>query len=452
MSKIIPLILAGGSGTRLWPLSETNKPKQYHLILNNQMLLSQTLSRCNSGIFKKAVISTNIKHKPFIDEIDYGQYNKVIYENIGKNTAASILLACLIENNHDAYMLALPSDHYIPDIDYFNKTIESALTHLNNFNIITFGIKPTYASTQYGYIKTYDNSQVASVSSFHEKPNIMNATEMITSGDYLWNSGMFLFKVSTLLEHFKRIDAELYNKLSKVESLLEKNTREVIINSDIWTNLKSNSFDVAVMEKMNGIGCYKYEKYWSDLGDWKLIAENTESDLLIDSENSFVKSYDDDHDIVGIGLKDIICIVANNKTLCIDKSRSNDIKNILSTHNDLSLIKSKKEYRPWGWYKSLLKLPGYQVKILHINPNGELSLQSHAKRSEHWIILEGSAHVQKSKKIFNLKKNESIYLDKREKHKLWNKSDKPLKIIEVQIGDYLEEDDIVRYDDLYNRV
>ncbi len=452
MSKIIPLVLAGGSGTRLWPLSEINKPKQYHLILNNQMLLTQTLNRCTSKIFKKPIISTNIKHKPFIGEINNNQYDKVIYEKNGKNTAASILLACLLENNHEAIMLVLPSDHYMPDIDYFNSTIETAVAHLNQFNIITFGIKPTYAATQYGYIHTLNNSEIAPVENFYEKPSLSNATGMIDTGEYLWNSGMFLFRVTTLIEQIKKIDADLYNKLLRIVSSLDKDRAEIIINSNLWSKLKCVSFDVAIMEKIVGIGCYRYEKYWSDLGDWKRIAENSVSDLLIDSENSFVKSYDCNHDIVGIGLKDIICIVANNKTLCIDKSRTNDIKNLLSKHDELAKLKHKKEYRPWGWYESLLKLPNYQIKILHVNPYEELSLQSHDRRSEHWIVLEGNAHVQKNDKLFNLKKNESIHLDKKEKHKIWNKEKEPLKIVEVQIGDYLEEDDIVRYDDSYNRV
>jgi len=450
MSKIRPLVLAGGSGTRLWPLSETNKPKQYHLILNNQMLLTQTLNRCSNKIFKKSIISTNIKHKSFIDEINNNQYDKVIFEETGKNTAASILFACFLEANHNEFMLALPSDHYIPDTDYFNCAIERALAHLNNFNVITFGIKPTYASTQYGYIQTSANLEVAPVNSFHEKPNISNANQMINSGDYLWNSGIFLFKVSTLLEHTKLIDPVLYNTLSKISMSIDNDGREVRINSDSWSELKNVSFDVSIMEKIENAGCYIYEKYWTDLGDWKRIAENSESDLLIDSENSFVKSYDDDHDIVGIGLKDIICIVANNKTLCIDKNLSGEIKNILLKHDELATFKQKKEFRPWGWYESLLKLPNYQIKILHVNPYSELSLQSHDRRSEHWIVLEGTASVQKNKKIYNLKKNESIYLDKKEMHKLWNKSKEPLKIIEVQIGDYLEEDDIIRHDDIYD--
>ncbi len=452
MSKIIPLVLAGGLGTRLWPLSEINKPKQYQLILNNQMLLTQTLNRCVSKIFKKPIISTNIKHKPFIGEINNNQYDKVIFEKNGKNTAASILLACLLENNRDAIMLVLPSDHYIPDIDYFNSIIEKAAVHLNQFNIITFGIKPTYAATQYGYIHTLNNSEIAPVESFYEKPSLSDATGMFDTGEYLWNSGMFLFRVTTLMEQVKKIDADLYNKLLRIASSLDKDSAEIIVNSNIWSKLKSISFDVAIMEKIAGIGCYRYEKYWSDLGDWKRIAENSVSDLLIDSENSFVKSYDDNHDIVGIGLKDIICIVANNKTLCIDKSRSNDIKNLLAKHDELATLKHKREYKPWGWYESLLKLKNYQIKILHVNPHEELSLQSHDRRSEHWIVLEGNAHVQKNNKLFNLKKNESIFLDKKEKHKIWNKEKEPLKVIEVQIGDYLEEDDIVRYDDSYNRV
>lgn len=452
MKKIIPLILAGGSGTRLWPLSQVNKPKQYQLIINNQMLLTQTLSRCKSEVFEKPIISTNIKHKPFIDEIDSQLYEKVIYENDGKNTAASILISCLLNKNQDAYMLVMPSDHYIPNSDYFDFAVKSSMKFIDHFNVITFGTTPKYASDQYGYIQSSGDSLVSSVANFFEKPNRLKAEEMFNSGNYLWNSGMFLFQVSKLLEITKKVDVGLFDKLYKISSQTNYNAREIHIVSELWADLNNISFDTAIMEKIENIGCFKYEKHWSDLGDWKSIAEHSSSDLLIESENSFVKSYDNNHEVIGIGLRDIVCVVANQKTLCIEKSKLSDIKNIISNIDTLQTMETKKIYKPWGWHESLLKYPGYQIKILHVDPNGKLSLQSHRRRTEHWIVLEGTAQIQKNNKIFSLSINESTCIDKNDKHMLWNDESTPLKLIEIQIGDYLEEDDIIRFNDIYDRV
>ncbi len=450
MKKIIPLILAGGSGTRLWPLSQVNKPKQYQLVLNNQMLLTQTLSRCQNKIFNKPIISTNISHKPFIDEIDVSLYDQVIYESIGKNTAASIIISCFINKDPDSYILVMPSDHYIPNLNYFHDTIQSSFQSIDEFNIIIFGITPRHASSQYGYIKTTSDSGLSIVKSFHEKPDQDTADKMFGSKDYLWNSGMFLFKTSKLLKIVKNINPELFNNLYKISQEIKYEAKFSRIISKSWEDLDNLSFDVAVLENIKNIGCYKYKKYWSDLGDWKSIADNSASDLLIESKNSFVKSYDRNHEVIGVGLRDIVCVVANQKTLCIEKSRLNDIKNILSDHKIFSSTNIRKIHKPWGWYESLLKLPNYQIKLLNVNPNGVLSLQSHKQRAEHWIVVEGSAQVQKNNDIYTLTRNQSTFLDKEDKHKLWNKGSKPLQLIEVQIGDYLEEDDITRFDDTYD--
>lgn len=452
MKKIIPLVLAGGSGTRLWPLSQVNKPKQYQLIINNQMLLTQTLSRCKSEVFEKPIISTNKKHKPFIDEIDSQLYEKVIYENDGRNTAASILISCLLNKDQNAYMLVMPSDHYIPNSDYFDFAVKSSMKFIDHFNVITFGITPKYASDQYGYIQSSGDSLVSSVANFFEKPNRLKAEEMFNSGNYLWNSGMFLFQVSKLLEIAKEVDVSLFDKLYQISSQTNYNAREIHIVSELWANLNNISFDTAIMEKIENTGCFKYEKHWSDLGDWKSIAEHSSSDLLIESENSFVKSYDNNHEVIGIGLRDIVCVVANQKTLCIEKSKLGDIRNIISNIDTPQSIDTKKIYKPWGWYESLLKYPSYQIKILHVDPSGKLSLQSHRRRTEHWIVLEGTAQIQKNNKIFSLSINESTCIDKNDKHMLWNDQSTPLKLIEIQIGDYLEEDDIIRFDDIYDRV
>ena len=344
----------------------------------------------------------------------------------------------------------MPSDHYIPNLNYFHDSIQSSFQSIDEFNIIIFGITPRHASSQYGYIKTTSDSGLSIVKSFHEKPDQHTADKMFGSKDYLWNSGMFLFKTSKLLKIVKNINPELFNNLYKISQEIKYEAKVSRIISKSWEDLDNLSFDVAVLENIKNIGCYKYKKYWSDLGDWKSIADNSASDLLIESKNSFVKSYDRNHEVIGVGLRDIVCVVANQKTLCIEKSRLNDIKNILSDHKIFSSTNIRKVHKPWGWYESLLKLPNYQIKLLNVNPNGVLSLQSHKQRAEHWIVVEGSAQVQKNNDIYTLTRNQSTFLDKEDKHKLWNKGSKPLQLIEVQIGDYLEEDDITRFDDIYD--
>ena len=453
MLKVTPLILAGGSGTRLWPLSQSDKPKQYHKIINNESLLSQTTNRCDDNLFSKSILCTNLKHRPFIEELDTNEYSKIIYEDGGKNTAASILMTCLLNENTDSYMLVFPADHYIPNKKYFVSRIKNALKYIDNFSVITFGIKPKFPSTQYGYIQSIDDSDVSLVATFHEKPNQIDAKKMIAEGNYSWNSGMFLFRVSNLLDSVRAINSSLLTDLTHIAKSIKTPDSEVIISSNEWSQIENVPFDIAVMEKINNIGCCRFDEDWTDLGDWNSIADNSSSDLLIDSNNSFIKSYSPNHDILGIGLENIICVTANKKTLCINKNKSGDIKDILNTYEFLSNNDYSRVYRPWGWYESILKFPNYQVKLLHVNPKGKLSLQSHKRRSEHWVVVEGVAKVQRNDKVLTLSRNESVYLDKEDKHRLWNEEkDCGLKVIEVQVGDYLEEDDIIRYDDIYNRI
>ena len=411
MLNIIPLILAGGSGTRLWPLSQSDKPKQYHTLISNDSLLSQTINRCSDKLFSKSIICTNLKHRSFIEELKTSDYSKIIYEDGGKNTAASILMTCLLNEDTESFMLALPADHFIPNKEYFVSRIQNALKHIDDFSVITFGIKPKFPSTEYGYIQTQDDSDISLVSSFHEKPNQADAEKMIAKGNYSWNSGMFLFRISSLLDSVRAIDASLLADLTKISQSVKTSDNEIVISSNEWSKLESVPFDIAVMEKIKNIGCCSFDEDWTDLGDWKSIADNSSSDLLIDSKNSFIKSYSPNHDVLGIGLENIICITANQKTLCINKNKPGDIKGILNAHEFLSNNDCSRVHRPWGWYESIIKFPNYQVKRLHVNPKGKLSLQSHKRRSEHWVVVEGVAKVQRNDEVFTLSRNESIYFE-----------------------------------------
>lgn len=459
------IILAGGSGSRLWPLSRDMYPKQLLTLEDNTSLLQQTFLRLNKFIKASDIVTiTNIKHqqdvKLQLNRIDNS--NIVIGEPLGKNTAPAI--ACAIEyfrqqNNSDDIVIILPSDHLIKNTNAFEKTVESA-KHLADMGyIVTFGIKPTYPETGYGYIKTLEPLKDGyKVEKFVEKPDLETAEKYLISGDYYWNGGIFMGKISTFLDEFQKYTPEIFANLNKLDFSIQNK-----IDYSIYESMPSISIDYAIMEKSDRISLVPLQSDWNDLGSWQSLynvkQKDTEGNVLSGKvvtnnvKNSFIYSQ---KEIVAVsGLSDIILVETEDAIMACKMDESQDVKKLYeklkAKESDTTKL-HKTVFRPWGYYTCLNSGEGYLTKTICVQPNHKLSIQSHNHRSEHWVVLEGRALVIKNGREYNLYPGDSIDIPVGMKHSLQNPYDDELKIIEVQKGDYISEDDIIRYEDCYGRV
>ena len=474
------LILAGGSGSRLWPMSREMYPKQLLKIGGDSTLFQSTFKRLVDTIDDKKIFSiTNVKHssnvkmqlselqKKFCRTTEY----KVITEPVGKNTAPAIALAAKYIKEHsgrgkDPIILVVPSDHIITDNQEFSDTIEKGLKLANAGYIVTFGVTPLRADTGFGYIKTGKNAKISGIvssafkaSEFKEKPDFKTAEEYVKSGKYFWNSGIFMFKVSTFMNELKKYFPEILQIL-KTAKLTDK---EPTIEYEIFKNMPDISVDYAVMEKSKKIALLPLDCGWNDLGSWQAIYDVSKKDkkgnyitgnvIDVDSKNSMICS--NSKLITTIGLENTVVIETEDAILVCDKDRTQDVKKIyekLKDKNDPTHQIHKTVYRPWGFYTVMQQGKGFLTKCIGVNPNAKLSLQKHFHRSEHWVVLEGKALVIKGNIEYQLEPGDSINIGIEEVHSLQNPYDKPLKVLEVQKGDKLEEDDIVRLEDMYGRV
>ena len=460
------LILAGGSGSRLWPLSRELYPKQLLNIQNTESLLQATFERLTDVIPSQNIISmTGVKH---VSNVKY-QLSKitknpvVLSEPISKNTAPAIALASQyisLKSNDDPVILVVPSDHLIKDIKSFSKTVLEGERIANQGYIVTFGIKPSYPETGYGYINVTDNKieNGVKVNRFVEKPNEELAQKYIQDGNYYWNSGIFMFRASTLLNELKTCSPEIYGLLKNFDF-----TASDEIPYIEFDKMPSISIDYAVMEKSDKIALVKLESDWNDLGSWKSIYDvsNKDSDgnvkighvLDEGSKNSLI--YSSSKLVATIGLEDAVIVETEDAILACKSDRTQDVKKIFETlkkQNDNTHLVHKTVYRPWGYYTVLAEGKGFLTKMIQVNPGQKLSVQSHNHRSEHWVVLEGMAKVLLEGKEHILSPGHSIDIDVKEIHSLQNPYDEVLKIIEVQKGELLIEEDIVRYEDMYGRV
>ena len=480
MSELLyGLILAGGSGSRLWPMSREMYPKQLLKICSDSTLFQSTFKRLVNNVDDKRIFSiTNVKHcsnikmqlselqEKFCRKTEY----KVITEPVGKNTAPAIALATqyiknLSEKNKDSIILVVPSDHMISDEIEFSNTVEKGIKLAKEGYIVTFGVVPQKVDTGFGYIKTGKNAKIQGfvktalkVTEFKEKPDFKTAKEYVDSGKYYWNSGIFMFKVSTFLSELKKHSPEILNIL-KTATLTDK---EPTIEYEIFKNMPDISIDYAVMEKSNKIALLPLDCGWNDLGSWQAIYDVSQKDkngnyitgnvIDFDSKNSMI--YSNSKLITTIGLNDTVVIETEDAILVCDKNRTQDVKKVyekLKDKNDPTHQIHKTVYRPWGYYTVMQQGKGFLTKCIVVNPEAKLSLQKHFFRSEHWVILEGKALVIKDGKEYILKSGDNINIAIEEVHSLQNPYDEPLKVLEVQKGDRLEEDDIVRIEDIYGR-
>ncbi len=459
------IILAGGSGSRLWPLSRDMYPKQLLSLYDNKSLLQQTFLRLKQACNMSEILTiTNIKHysdiKLQLNEID--KNNIVLGEPLGKNTAPAIAcsLKYLSENSKDdEIVLVVPSDHLIKDTDLFKSTIEKGIELANQGYIVTFGIKPSYPETGYGYIKTLKELGTGYiVEKFVEKPDFSTAEKYVESGNYYWNGGIFMGKISTFMQEFQKYQPEIFNELN---NLVFNNSDK--IKYSIYEKMPSISIDYAIMEKSDKIALVKLESDWNDLGSWQSLYDVKEKDengnvingnvVISNVKNSLIYSQ---KELVAVsGLEDIILVETEDAIMACKLNESQTVKILyekLKKQESETVKIHKTVFRPWGYYTYINSGEGYLTKTICVMPKQKLSIQSHNHRSEHWVVLEGNALVIKGDNKYNLNPGDSIDIPVKEKHSLQNPYDKELKIIEVQKGDYISEDDIIRYEDCYGRV
>lgn len=459
------IILAGGSGSRLWPLSREEYPKQLLSFDKEQSLLQKTFNRlCTFSKPADIVTVTNIKHysniKLQLNKIDSS--NVVIGEPFGKNTApaiASTLQYFIQQGCEDDVVLIVPSDHLIKDINGFNKTVEQGKELAEQGYIVTFGIKPTYPETGYGYIKTEKALSVGyKVEKFVEKPNFETAKKYLDSGNYYWNGGIFMGKISTFLNEFKKYASDIYMHLGKLDF-----SNSTQINFSVYEKMPSISIDYAIMEKSDKIALVELQSDWNDLGSWQSIFNVKEKDengnvltgkVVVDNvKNSFIYSQ---KEVVAVSsLENIILVETEDAIMACKLDESQNVKKLyekLKAKASDTIKLHKTVFRPWGYYTCMNSGDGYLTKTICVMPKHKLSVQSHNHRSEHWVVLEGTALVLKDGKEYNVYAGDSIDIPLGVKHSLQNPYDKELKIIEIQKGDYISEDDIIRYEDCYGRI
>ncbi len=482
-AKIIPVVMCGGRGTRLWPLSRTSFPKQFIKLsnTNNYSLLQETIKRI-SGFdnVDNPIVICNEDHRFIVAEQikSIGIKPKaILLEPFRKGTSAAITLAALkaleLNKNYkkeeeNPLLLILSSDHEINDTDNFKKAINKGVQFAKKGRLVTFGIFPTNPETAYGYIKTKDKISEKSLIAtdfikFIEKPSLEVAKKLLIEKQYLWNSGIFLFKAKDIIHEINKYEPNIYKSCKN--SLKNKNIDFDFqrIDTDIFAECPINSIDISVMEKTSLGTVIQMNSDWKDIGSWDQVWENNKKNpegnaekgntLLRKSTNCLFRS--ESRLLVGLGLENIVCIETSDAILVLNKDYSQNVKDIVSELDNIKKsegFEHKIIFRPWGNYESIIEKENWKVKKISVKANQSLSLQKHQHRSEHWVIVTGTAKVEIDDNISYLKANESAYIPKNSIHRLTNPNEELLTLIEVQSGDYLGEDDIIRLQDNYGRV
>tara|TARA_B100000989_G_scaffold297111_1_gene281956 strand:- start:5266 stop:6702 length:1437 start_codon:yes stop_codon:yes gene_type:complete len=474
--NIYPVILCGGSGTRLWPLSRKSFPKQF-LSLNsesNYSLLQQTQIRIkNFNNFSNTIFICNEEHRFLVAEqmreINVTP-NSIIIEPVGRNTAPSIVLAALqaLKSNKDPILLILSSDHLMSCDQNFNIGLQNAFELANDGRIVTFGIKPTSPNTGFGYIQSkktlnFKSAEGSDIKRFIEKPNLAIAKEFILDEKYSWNSGMFVFKASIILSEMEKYYPEIVNYCQKSLGSVQDDLDFKRIEEKVFSDCPSCSIDVAIMEKTDLGSVVPLNINWTDIGSWKSLWEyekkNQEGNVV--EGKVFLKNVKESYFnssrnrlLVGLGVQDLIVVDTDDVTFISDKNNSQEVKNLVKEIREKGMEEAenhKTGFRPWGNYLSIASDEFWQVKLIKVKPGHSLSLQKHTYRAEHWVVVKGIAQVRIEDKIFKLKENQSTFIPLGLKHQLSNPGQENLLIIEVQCGTYLGEDDIIRYEDKYGR-
>lgn len=453
------IILCGGSGTRLWPISRTLLPKQFVKLFSNKSLFQLTVERNSKLCKSQFIVSNSEQYFLALDQLEElnKSNNNYLLEPIGRNTAPAIALACMaLEYNE--IVLVTPSDHLIKDEKEYEKVLKKAKEFAKDNKLVTFGITPTFAETGFGYIESINEFDVKA---FHEKPDFQTATSYLKAGNYYWNSGMFCFKAGVFLDELEKYSPEIYNKSQDAFNNANKN--EIIrIKHEDMIAIPEDSIDYAVMEKSDIVKVIPSNISWSDVGSFDALFEelpkdknnNTknENHISIDSKNNLV--YGNDKLIATVDVEDLIIVNTGDALLISKKGSSQKVKKVVeklkASNSQLHNIHLK-GHRPWGTYTVLEESVGYKIKRIEVKPGCRLSLQKHFHRNEHWIVVSGTATVTVGNETRLVRPNESTYIKMGEIHRLENQGKIPVVLIEAQVGEYTGEDDIVRINDEYGR-
>lgn len=470
---IHPIILAGGSGSRLWPLSRKSYPKQFASILGSESLFQTTVKRLTGPEFAPPTIMTHSDFRFIAAEqiSDVGiEPAHIILEPEGRNTAPAILTAALMhEKTPDALLLVVPSDHSIQDGKKFTAAILAAVEPANNGQLVTFGVTPSHAGTGFGYLEiggdvALDNPSPQPLRAFVEKPDEKTAKSMVASKRYLWNAGIFLFSVKSIIEAFEVAAPRLVMPCRAAISTGRNDLCFFRLGEDAYERAENVSIDYAVMVLAETLAVVPLNCGWTDVGSWQSIWKDGEKDengntlfgaaTAIDCRKSLLRSDSDDLHLVGLGLNNIAAIAMGDAVLVANLDASQQVKDVVGRLK-FAQVKQAEEFprchRPWGYFETLSLGGRFQVKRIMVRPGGTLSLQSHVHRAEHWVVVEGSAQVTIDDEVELISENQSVYIPLGATHRLENPGKVPLNLIEVQTGAYLGEDDIIRYEDIYER-
>ncbi len=474
MPHLHPVLLCGGSGTRLWPLSRKSYPKQFSPLIGEESLFQASARRLSGPDFADPLIVTGEAFRFIVSEqlAAVGKTSQtILIEPEARNTAPAVLAAALwLETRDpDGLMLVAPSDHVIPDADAFRVCVSAAMAEAQAGTLVTFGITPTQPETGYGYLELAGTADPGAQSPqpltrFVEKPDAARAVQMLAAGHFLWNAGIFLFSVRAILAAFEAHAPQLMEGARAAVAQAETDLDFTRLAAGPWDGLEEISVDYAIMEKADNLAVMPYRGAWSDLGGWDAVWARSAPDdsgtvctghaTAIDCTDTLLRSEADKLELVGIGLDDIVVVAMPDAVLVAKKSQGQRVKEAVAALKAKGASQATEfpiDHRPWGWFESLVMGNRFQVKRIVVHPGASLSLQSHHHRSEHWIVVQGTAKVTVDDAVQLVTENQSVYIPLGATHRMQNPGKVDMVLIEVQTGSYLGEDDIIRYEDVYAR-